>query len=306
MISSLEKTLYSGLYRTKSIDNVRKSMQDLEKKQASNFNYSGVADMRQKGVYEEYIDLIQTSHQIDSLNVSNPMLEQRIGYKIDVIAQVVKLASDVQGKAMEFNSLTEHINIKEIAEQSLELLAFKLNTTDGRGYIFGGQNSDLSPIKDIKSFVEQSNFLGDNPTRNYTNIISSDDIKIIGLNRELNENLDATALGFQKLIAALHLMKDMKPGSEDDQTKTVKMFKDAIKEFHNIETDINYKQKILADATKGIQDVRENIVESLSDYKSDIPDIIAQRTELETSLNFAINALSNTFKAPTLLDYMRG
>jgi len=306
MISSLEKTLYTGSHSTKSIDQSRKDRLALEKKEARNFNYSGVGEMRQKGVYEEYISLIRTSHQIDSLSVSNTMLEKRIEYKTDVISEVVKLASEMKAKVIEFNSLTEHIDIQSIAKQSLELLAFKLNTYDGRGYIFGGQNSDSPPIEDIQTFVNQSNLLGDNPTRNYTKVISSDSKKIIGLNKELDENLDASDSGFQKLIAALHLMKDMKAGSEADQSKTVKMFEDALKQFHNVELDINYKQKILQDSKKDIQHVRENIVESLTDYVADIPEIISQRTDIDTSIKFAIDTLATTLKLPTLLDYMRG
>ena len=106
------------------------------------------------------------------------------------------------------------IPIVTITESFLDSVSSYLNNTYEGRYLFAGSKTDLPPIADIQTSNLDSN---DEPTNNYytgnTEILSFK----IDKDFELEYGVTADNDAFQKLIGALHVMKNAGTGGDPDE-----------------------------------------------------------------------------------------
>lgn len=273
-------------------------------KQTTGMLYNNLSELRDAGLMSDYVSSTKKLHEIDAIEVTNTKVQSRINLQTGLIQRMQEVLVDLRSQVTQFNTATQVVDIKKLAEMNLKQLALTLNTISADGYEFGGATADIPPIEDVDAFIATSNIVEGKATRNYTRLISSQSKVKLDLQREINLEFDATHPAFQKFTAALHLMKGLTPDAPKDSA--VKMFDDAYRDFESLIVNISFNDKILSDAKESLATAKTSATfEMETKFKANIPDLVAESESIKLRLTSAMSALSNDIKRAKLMDFMR-
>ena len=285
---------------------VKAKIRENSEERASLTKFSSVESLRKKGLYNEYCNIMGTLHQIDAIEITNTKLGSKLATLNGIVENLRSVAVEIRQHAMESSAMTSGVDIRELAEKNLKIVALTLNATSasGVGYEFGGAYTNIAPVEDVDAFVRDSNIVDGKVTANYTKVIPADTVSRIDLTRTLEVGIDATNPAFQKLIGALHILRGCSPSNSKDEA--IKLLDESVKELDGLVVTIGFNERILDDAKGSLNSAKMNAVTDFeNNFKSDIPALLAESTELDTQLQSALSALAKGISGPSLLDFLR-
>lgn len=303
MMGAIQAAFTKNLYAD-TINTVRDDMAKHTVKQARSMHYADVASMRKAGVFSDYVGITQKLDMVDALEVSNTGVARRLAAQASAVKSLRGIAVSFKAELMQYNIATARVGVKDAALSALRQVAMLLNQQGADGYEFGGASNNVPPIADVDNFVNQKNIVASKATRNYTNLVSSDVVSQIDLNRTIEARIDAANPAFQKIIAGFHMAASLE--NPDGVPDVAAMLDEGIKALERLTIDIAFKDKILDDANNSLSESKISISEELEvKFKPQIPDLVAEAEYHKQRLMFAMSALANDSKKPTLFDFLK-